>query len=72
MKFVDRGRYKRGIDMDVYNQLLTVALKKGAAPDYKAMAEGITKAGYAPMEWFMLDKGKLKSTPFGKPVKPKK
>ena len=69
MKFVDRGRYKRGIDMDVYNQLLTVALKQGTMPDYKAMAEGITKAGYAPMAWFTLDKGKLKSTPFGKTKK---
>ena len=69
MKFVDSGRYKRGLSMDVKNQLLTVALKKGQAADYPAMKIGIEKAGYAPVEWFTLDKGKLKTTPFAKPKK---
>ena len=72
MVFVDRSRYKRGVDMDVNNQLLTVALKKGQLADYGAMAEGIDKAGYIAVEWFKLDKGKLLTTPFVKTAKPPK
>ena len=72
MLFVDRSRYKRGIDMDVNNQLLTVALKKGQLVNYPAMAEGIDKAGYVAVEWFKLDQGKLLTTPFAKPANPPK
>jgi len=72
MVFVDRSRYKRGVDMDVNNQLLTVALKKGELVNYPAIAEGIDKAGYIAVEWFKLDQGKLVSTPFSKTNKPPK
>ena len=69
MKFIDSKRYRRGVDMDVKNQLLTVALKKGQAADYPAMRAEIYEAGYDPVEWFALEKGKLKTTPFAKPEK---
>lgn len=72
LSFVDRGRYKRGVDMDVKNQLLSVALKKGQLANFPAIAEAIDKAGYVPVEWFKLDKGKLVTTPFAKPVSPSK
>ena len=69
LKFIDSKRYRRGVDMDVKNQLLTVALKKGQAADYPAMRAEIYEAGYDPVEWFALEKGKLKTTPFAKPQK---
>ena len=55
--------------MDVKNQLLTVALKKGQTADYPAMRTEIYEAGYDPVEWFTLENGKLKTTPFAKPKK---
>ena len=69
LKFIDSKRYRRGVDMDVKNQLLTVALKKGQTADYPAMRAEIYAAGYDPVEWFALEKGKLKTTPFAKPKK---
>ena len=69
LKFIDSKRYRRGVDMDVKNQLLTVALKKGQTADYPAMGAEIYAAGYDLVEWFALEKGKLKTTPFAKPKK---
>jgi hypothetical protein len=66
LKFIDSKRFRRGVDMDVKNQLLTVALKKGQTADYPAMRAKISEAGYDPMEWFALENGKLKTTPFAK------
>ena len=57
--------------MDVNNQLLTVALKKGQAANYPLMGKEIDKAGYLAMEWFLLNQGKLMSRPF-KAKKPNK
>ena len=71
LDFVDRKRYKRGVEMDVNNQLLTVALKKGQAVNYPLMGKEIDKAGYLAMEWFLLNQGKLMSRPF-KAKKPNK
>ena len=52
--------------MDVKNQLLSVALKEGEKPDYPAMGREIDKAGYVAVEWFALEKEKLKVHPFSK------
>ena len=71
LDFVDRKRYKRGVEMDVNNQLLTVALKKGQAANYAFMGKEIDKACYLVMEWFLLNQGKLMSRPF-KAKKPDK
>ena len=64
LKFVDKNRFKKGIDMDVKNQLLSVALRAGEKPDYSAMGREIDKAGYVAVEWFALEKEKLKIHPF--------
>tara|TARA_Y100001934_G_C12320075_1_gene759609 strand:- start:1043 stop:1267 length:225 start_codon:yes stop_codon:yes gene_type:complete len=66
LKFVDGKRFKRGIDMDVNNQLLSVALKTGAKPDFVAMDQGVDAAGYVAVEWFTLEEGKLKAHLFRK------
>ena len=40
LKFVDSKRYKRGVDMDVKMQLLTLALRPGQKLDSKLIAAG--------------------------------
>lgn len=66
LDFVDRKRFKRGIDMDVNNQLLTVALKAGAEPNWNRIGQEIDNAGYVAVEWFSMEKGELKTHPFPK------
>lgn len=64
LDFVDGNRFKRGVDMDVNSQLLTVALKEGAQPNWQLIDQQIDGAGYIAVEWFSMEKGKLKSHPF--------
>ena len=64
LDFVDGSRYKRGVDMDVNNQLLTVALKQGAQPNWQLIDQEIDDAGYLAMEWFSMEKNGLKTYPF--------
>ena len=64
LDFVDRNRFKRGVDMDVNNQLLTVALKQGAQPNWQLIDQQIDNAGYVAVEWFSLEKDELKTHPF--------
>lgn len=64
LDFVDGNRFKRGVDMDVNSQLLTLALKEGAQPNWQLIDQQIDDAGYIAVEWFSMEKGKLKSHPF--------
>ena len=66
LDFVDRKRFKRGIEMDVNNQLLTVALKAGTEPNWNRIDQEIDNAGYVAVEWFSMEKGELKTHPFRK------
>lgn len=66
LKFVDTKRYKSGLEMDVKTQLLTLALKFGEKPDDKLIAQSIYDAGYIPVEWYSLEKEKLKAHPYPK------
>tara|TARA_E500000331_G_scaffold37839_1_gene31531 strand:+ start:1544 stop:1768 length:225 start_codon:yes stop_codon:yes gene_type:complete len=68
LDFVDGNRFKRGVDMDVNNQLLTVALKQGAQPNWQLVGQQIDDAGYLAVEWFSLEKDELKTYPFLKVV----
>lgn len=72
--FVDTKRFKRGVDMDVKMQLLTVGLKKDAKENpllTPLIEKAIDDAGYDPVEWYTLEKDKLMSHPF-KPAPKKK
>ena len=60
LDFVDGNRFKRGVDMDVNNQLLVVALKQGVQPNWQLIGQQIDNAGYLAVEWFSLEKGELK------------
>ena len=64
LDFVDGSRFKRGVDMDVNNQLLTVALKQGAQPNWQLIDQQIDDAGYLAMEWFSMENNGLKTYPF--------
>ena len=68
LDFVDGNRFKRGVDRDVNNQLLTVALKQGAQPNWQLVGQQIDDAGYLAVEWFSLEKDELKTYPFLKVV----
>ena len=67
LKFVDSKRYKRGVDMDVKMQLLTLALRPGQKPDSKLIAKAVDDAGYVAVEWYTMETGKLKAHPFPVP-----
>ena len=64
LDFVDGSRFKRGIEMDCNNQLLTVALKDGTSPNWTQIEQEIDNAGYVAVEWFSMQKVELKSYPF--------
>jgi hypothetical protein len=71
LDFIDTKRFKRGVDMDVKMQLLTVAIKQGKKQDPLLIEKAIDDAGYDAVEWYSLKKEKLMSHPF-KPVPEKK
>jgi hypothetical protein len=64
LDFIDTKRFKRGVDMDVKMQLLTVALKKEGEHDLLLIKKAIDDAGYDAVEWYSLKKEKLLSHPF--------
>ena len=71
LDFIDTKRFKRGVDMDVKMQLLTVALKKGKKHDPLSIEKAVDDAGYIAVEWYTLEKEKLTPHPF-KPESKKK
>ena len=64
LKFVDKKRFKKGIDMDAETQLVTVALKKDKDIDAAQVEKGIDDAGYVAIEWYTLEGATLKAHPF--------
>ncbi len=55
LPFVDRSRYKKGVSVDVQNQMVTVAVKDNAAMDQQALFEAIESGGYNPVALFELN-----------------
>ena len=64
LPFVDVTRYKRGVDMDIKSQLLTVALLPGIKTDTRSIDKAVSNAGYEVVEWYSMEGGKLKAHPF--------
>ncbi len=64
LKFVDKKRFKKGIDMDAKTQLVTIALKKDKAIDPAQVEKGIDDAGYIAIEWYALEGATLKAHSF--------
>ncbi|MEM9399943.1 MAG: heavy metal-associated domain-containing protein [Verrucomicrobiota bacterium] len=61
--FVDRQQLNQGVQLDVRNLLVVVAIKPNQSPDLVELAKAIDKAGYKPHQAYALDAGKLKITP---------
>ena len=66
LKFVDKKRFKKGIDMDPKTQLVTVALKEGRTMDQAEVVKKVDDAGFDAMEWYTLEGDTLKAHPFPK------
>ena len=64
LPFVDITRYKRGVDMDVKSQLLTIALLPNVKTDTRNIEKAVSNAGYEVLEWYSMEGGKLKAHPF--------
>ena len=64
LPFVDVTRYKRGVDMDIKSQLLTVALLPDVKTDRRSINKAVSNAGYDAVEWYSMEGGKLKAHPF--------
>ena len=61
LKFVDKKRFKKGIDMDAKHQLVTIALKKDQSIDPAKVEKGIDDAGYVAVEWYAVETSGLKA-----------
>ena len=61
LKFVDKKRFKKGIDMDAKHQLVTIALKKDQFIDPTQVEKGIDDAGYVAVEWYTVETSGLKA-----------
>ena len=64
LPFVDVSRYKRGVDMDIKSQLLTIALLPDVKTDKRSINKAVSNAGYDVVEWYSMEDGKIKAYTF--------
>ena len=64
LKYVDKKRFKRGIDMNAETQLVTLALKEGQVMDPLRVEKEVDDAGYVAIEWYTFEDANLKAHPF--------
>lgn len=58
LKFIDRSKYTKGVDVDVQAQLVTIAVKTDATLDQAALYAAIEAGGYNPVEvWRLAEDG---------------
>lgn len=58
LKFIDRTKYNKGVEVDVKEQLVTIAVKTAASLDRKALYDAIESGGYNPVElWELAEDG---------------
>ena len=69
LKFVDKERFKNGVDIDAKTQLALVALRQGQSPNIAALAKAVDDAGFDPVNLYRLNKGRLQTTPLVIPAK---
>lgn len=63
LKFVDRKRFNKGVELDTKMQLVAVAVADGARVDFDSLATAVEKAGYDPVRAYSLDGGTLQTKP---------
>lgn len=59
LKFLDKTQLDKGIQIDSKNQLLYIAVDKNQRADKAAIAKAVKDAGYTPVTFFEIKKGKL-------------
>jgi hypothetical protein len=64
LKYVDKKRFKRGVDMNAETQLVTLALKTGQVIDPLRVEKEVDDAGYIAIEWYTFEDANLKAHPF--------
>ena len=64
LPFVDVSRYKRGVDMDIKSQLLTIALLPDLKTDTRSINKSVNNAEYDVVEWYSMEGGNIKAHPF--------
>lgn len=61
LAWVDQARLADGVNLDPQHQLVTVAVKKGASADARALALAIKDAGYDPVSLWQIVDGKTQA-----------
>ena len=61
LDFVDRSRFKKGVDLDTRTQLVSVAIVEGEKPDFNLLSQAVWSAGYDPVRIYKLKDGELLS-----------
>lgn len=54
LPFIDRAKYNKGVYVEIENQMVTIAVKKGETLDKAALFAAIESGGYNPVEIFAL------------------
>ena len=54
LDFIDRTKFNKGVDVQVENQMVTIAVKPEATLDKEALFAAIESAGYNPVTIFEL------------------
>ncbi|MDA7915836.1 heavy-metal-associated domain-containing protein [Verrucomicrobia bacterium] len=62
LKFVDRKRFNKGIDLDAKTQLVQIAIKAEMTHDVSILSQAIEDAGYEPVNLYALKDGSLETT----------
>lgn len=57
LPFIDRSKYDDGVEVDIENQMVTIAVTEGAKLDKTVLFKAIESAGYNPVELFLLTEG---------------
>lgn len=55
LDFVDIGKFRQGIELDIKNQLVIVALEEGEDYDANLVRDAIYNAGYEPVHYYIWD-----------------
>lgn len=52
LPFIDRSRFDKGVQVDIENQMVTIAVKPDTKLDIDALFKAIESGGYKPVEIF--------------------
>lgn len=59
LEFVDRSRFKKGVDLDAKTQLVSVAILPGMSAEDALLAQAVDRAGYSPVRVYFLEGASL-------------